>query len=60
MQTINEVEILNEIYEIAKTSKDEQVKLQAFSIILCESKGLKYQDVMQETLNKMINSSKRL
>lgn len=60
METNNVTEILNELNEIAKTSKDEQVRLQAYSMILSECKSLKYQDFINDALGEMVNSFRKL
>ena len=56
MTTVCVAEILNELYELAKNSNDEQVKLKAYSMILDENKSQRYQNVMNETLEKMVNT----
>ena len=56
MTTVCVAEILNELYELAKNSNDEQVKLKAYSMILDENKTQRYQNVMNETLEKMVNT----
>ena len=56
MTTVCVTEILNELYELAKNSNDEQVKLKAYSMILDENKSQRYQNVMNETLEKMVNT----
>ena len=56
MTTVCVAEILNELYELAKNSNNEQVKLKAYSMILDENKSQRYQNVMNETLEKMVNT----
>lgn len=56
MTTVCVTEILNELYELAKNSNNEQVKLKAYSMILDENKSQRYQNVMNETLEKMVNT----
>ena len=56
MTTVCVTEILNELYELAKNSNDEQVKLKAYSMILDENRSQRYQNVMNETLEKMVNT----
>lgn len=56
MTTVCVTEILNELYELAKSSNDEQVKLRAYSMILDENRSQRYQNVMNETLEKMVNT----
>ena len=56
MTTVCVTEILNKLYELAKNSNDEQVKLKAYSMILDENRSQRYQNVMNETLEKMVNT----
>ena len=56
MTTVCVAEILNELYELAKNSNDEQVKLKAYSMILSEFKSQSYQNIMGDTFEKIVNT----
>ena len=58
MTTVCVTEILNELYELAKNSKDEQVKLKAYSMILNEFKSQSYQNIMGDTMDVLVNAYK--
>ena len=56
MKTVNVEKILKELYNLAHKSDDEQVKLKAYSMILDEKKSERYQNVVHETIKKMVNT----
>ena len=56
MTTVCVTKILNELYELAKSSNDEQVKLKAYSMILSEFKSQSYQNIMGDTFEKIVNT----
>ena len=58
MTTVCVTEILNELYELAKKSNDEQVKLKAYSMILNEFKSQSYQNIMGDTMDVLVNAYK--
>ena len=56
MTTVCVTEILNKLYELAKNSNDERVKLEAYSMILSEFKSQSYQNIMGDTMEMLVNS----